>query len=258
MSDRPKPGPTPPRGEQSPVRISRREDGSHAKGLYLALALLLIACSAGYLLTTCHRSPSPVANSTPPPAQPKDSLVADQSPDLAQPGGVLAKSTPGKVTRAPGAAITPRRTGPAPAAPPAATGKPETDDEDATLDLSAFVPRGEAPSIAEVIEQLHNAGIYSGIGAFTPPGTSPPLVGLAVPDDFELPEGYVRHFQTTDDGQPIEPILMFSPDFRFVDEQGRPIEIPENRVVPPELAPVGLPIREIEIPPPQAPGVLAR
>jgi hypothetical protein len=125
--------------------------------------------------------------------------------------------------------------------------------EDTTPDLSDFLPPGEAPTAGEVIEELHRAGIYSGIGAFPPPGTSPPLVGLAVPDDFELPEGYVRHFQTTDDGQRIEPILMFSPDYEFFDDDGRPVEIPENRVVPPELAPPGLPIRYIGIPPEREP-----
>ena len=56
--------------------------------------------------------------------------------------------------------------------------------------------------------------------AIPPPGTRPPLVGLAVPEDFALPEGYVRHHQATDDGQRIEAILMFSPDRQFV--LGRP------------------------------------
>ena len=108
--------------------------------------------------------------------------------------------------------------------------------------------------MAEVIEGLHEAGIRTGLGAFNPPGTSPPLVGLAVPEDFPLPEGYVRHYQATDDGQRIEPILMFSPEYQFFDAAGRPIRIPDDRVVPRELAPPGLPIRLIEIPPPQASG----
>ena len=110
----------------------------------------------------------------------------------------------------------------------------------------------------EYIQALHDAGVYEGIGAFNPPGTSPPLEGLAVPPDFELPEGYVRHGQATDDGQAIEPILMFSPDYEFVDANGNPIPIPENRVVPPEYAPPGFPIRQIEIPPKRQPGDLSR
>jgi hypothetical protein len=104
--------------------------------------------------------------------------------------------------------------------------------------------------MAEVIDRLHLAGVRSGLGAFSPPGTRPPLVGLAVPEDFALPEGYVRHYQATDDGQRIEPILMFSPDHQPVDAARRPIEMPEDRVVPPELAPPGLPIRRIVIPAP--------
>ncbi len=121
-------------------------------------------------------------------------------------------------------------------------------------DLSYFVPQGEAPSMAVVIAKLHEAGIHSGLGAFPPPGTSPPLLGLAVPEDFVLPPGYVRHYQATDDGQRIPPILMFSPDYAFYDAGGHRIAIPRNRVVPAELAPPGLPIHLIDLPPALEPG----
>ena len=127
-------------------------------------------------------------------------------------------------------------------------------DGDQTPDLSDYVNAGERPSMSEVIDRLHQAGVYGGLGAFSPPGTRPPLIGLAVPDGFELPPGYVRHYQSTDDGQRIEPILMFSPDHAFVDANGQPIAIPSNRVVPPELAPPGMPIRTIVIPAPSVPG----
>lgn len=121
-------------------------------------------------------------------------------------------------------------------------------------DLANYVSPGDrAPTMGEVIEKLHDAGIRTGLGAFNPPGTSPPLIGLAVPEDFPLPEGYVRHYQATDDGQRIEPMLMFSPDFDFRDASGRPIPMPDNLVVPPHLAPPGLPLRPIEIPPPSDP-----
>lgn len=121
-------------------------------------------------------------------------------------------------------------------------------------DLANYVSPGDrAPTMNEVIDRLHEAGIRTGLGAFNPPGTSPPLIGLAVPEDFPLPEGYVRHYQATDDGQRIEPILMFSPDFDFRDASGRPIPLPDNLVVPPHLAPPGLPLRPIEIPPPSDP-----
>lgn len=108
--------------------------------------------------------------------------------------------------------------------------------------------------MTEVIDRLHQAGVYSGLGAFSPPGTRPPLLGLAVPEDFVLPEGYVRHYQATDDGQRIEPILMFAPDYQLFDAARRPIAIPKDRVVPPELAPPGLPIRRNVIPAPTEPG----
>jgi hypothetical protein len=122
-------------------------------------------------------------------------------------------------------------------------------------DLASYaVPGTPEPTMGEVIERLHAAGIRTGIGAFNPPGTSPPLTGLVVPEDFPLPEGYVRHYQATDDGQRIEPILMYSPDFQFLDANGNPIAIPRNRVVPRHLAPPGLPLRTVRIPPPLTQG----
>ena len=121
-------------------------------------------------------------------------------------------------------------------------------------DLANYaVPGQPAPTMGEVISGLHKAGIRTGLGAFNPPGTSPPLVGLAVPEDYPLPEGYVRHFQATDDGQAIEPILMYSPDYEFLDAAGQAIEIPADRVVRVAQAPAGLPIRQVRIPPPQDP-----
>ncbi|WP_229790651.1 hypothetical protein [Cognatilysobacter xinjiangensis] len=128
------------------------------------------------------------------------------------------------------------------------------DGEDPTRDLSDYVLPGEAPSMAEVIAALQARGIRTGLGAFQPPGTSPPLRGLEVPEGFELPPGYVRHFQATDDGQRIAPILMFSPDVTPLDASGRPLTIPADRVVPPELAPPGMPRRWVRIPPPRAGG----
>jgi hypothetical protein len=125
---------------------------------------------------------------------------------------------------------------------------------DLTPDLSDYLNRGETPTMAEVIARLHAAGVTSGLGAFQPPGTRPPLVGLAVPDDFELPPGYVRHYQTTDDGQRLEPILMFSPDTPWYDAAGQRLQLPAHRVVPMEMAPPGLPIRRIVVPAPPAPG----
>lgn len=157
---------------------------------------------------------------------------------------------------APAAArLAPAVAGPVPpAAPPGKApdvGKPAPEgDADPTRDLRSYVMRGEKPTMNEVIQRLHERGVYTGLGAFNPPGTNPPLAGLAVPKDFVLPPGYVRHHQVTDDGQTIEPILMFAPDFQLYDATNRPVEMPKDRVVPPELAPPGLPLRRIVIPPP--------
>ena len=101
---------------------------------------------------------------------------------------------------------------------------------------------------APVIDALNRAGVHDGIAAFPPPGTDPPKAGVIVPEGIELPEGYVRHYQTTDDGQPLPPILMFHPDYTFTDEQGNAVAIPPDRVVPPELVPPGMPVQMLAIP----------
>lgn len=124
---------------------------------------------------------------------------------------------------------------------------------DQTPDLSDHVNEGETPTMAEVIGRLQQAGVTTGLGAFSPPGTRPPLMGLAVPEDFVLPPGYVRHYQATDDGRRIEPILMYSPDHPPLDASGQPVLVPEDRVVPPEMAPQGLPLRRIVVPAPLDP-----
>jgi len=88
----------------------------------------------------------------------------------------------------------------------------------------------------------------TGMRVFPPPGTKPIKRGIVVPDDFELPPGFVRHYQATDDGQRLPAILMFSPDYDWVDAQGNPLALPADRVVPPELAPPGMPIKMLDVP----------
>ncbi len=222
----------PPGGDE--VRIAKRDGrGRRTVLIYKTLALVLVGGAMVYFVNT-HRSTSNSEHGA------SDANAFDERADAAAQSDTSGAST--DAANAPRRALTAR---PVP---------PTQDGEDQSRDLSDYaVPGQPAPSVAEVIDRLHEAGIYSGIGAFSPPGTSPPLVGLAVPDDFALPEGYVRHFQSTDDGQPIEAILMFSPDFQFFDASGRPLQIPENRVVPPELAPPGLAIRPIKIPRPVEP-----
>jgi len=82
----------------------------------------------------------------------------------------------------------------------------------------------------------------TGIALFPPPGTDPLKPGILVPEDYPLPEGYVRHYQATDTGQRVPAILMFHPDYEFFDAQGHRIEVPEDRIVPRELAPPGMPV----------------
>lgn len=134
---------------------------------------------------------------------------------------------------------------------------PQTESTNPMREFSAevmdHVSRFETPTVKEVIERLHELGDYSGIGAFNPPGSRPAMIGLAVPEDFVLPKGFVRHHQATDDGQRIEAILMFAPDYDHRDAYNQPVAVPKDRVVPPDLAPPGLPNRQIVIPKPIEP-----
>jgi hypothetical protein len=105
-----------------------------------------------------------------------------------------------------------------------------------------------AVDATDAILALRAAGETGGIAAFGLPGTEPPRPGIVVPDGFDLPPGYVRHFQVTDDGEQLPPILLFHPDYEFVDAEGQPVPVAAHRIVPPELAPPGLPIRMLEVP----------
>ena len=91
------------------------------------------------------------------------------------------------------------------------------------------------------------SGGAEGIGLYRP-GAKPIKQGIVVPENFELPPGYVRHYQATDNGERVKPILMFHPDYKPTDANGQPVELPESRVVPPEMAPPGMPIDILEMP----------
>jgi len=111
-------------------------------------------------------------------------------------------------------------------------------------------PTVAAPSAPPAEEEqtytLLKPGEHAGLDVFPPPGTKPIKRGIVVPDDFELPPGYVRHYQTTDDGRRLPPILMFHPDYAGVDAHGNPVVVPEDRIVPPEMAPPGLPVETLD------------
>jgi hypothetical protein len=139
---------------------------------------------------------------------------------------------------------------PAPEAGRTAAARPEPASEGRPQERAASAPvrtvHAEAPMTP--VRQDDPAAPKAGIDAFPKPGTKPVRVGLVVPDGFELPPGYVRHYQTLDDGTQLRPVLMFHPDFKPVDARGNPVEVPWDRIVPPELAPKGMPIEMLELP----------
>ena len=98
----------------------------------------------------------------------------------------------------------------------------------------------------EVIAALRAEGETEGIAAFGLPGSDPPKAGIIVPEEYELPEGYVRHYQSTDDGRQLPAILMFHPDYQFVTESGEPVTLPSDRVVSADMAPPGMRIELLD------------
>ena len=209
-------------GDGDGVRVLRKPGprfGIEAR-VSAAIVLLVGIAVGGTLLRPGDEAPTAVADTPDPPVH-----ATATRDDIGGQGTALAVARPLD-----------------PSTPiPAILPSPASGDPD---DLASYFQPGDpVPSTANLIRALNEAGVRSGIAAFNPPGTSPPLEGLAVPADFELPPGYVRHHQATDDGESIEPILMFSPDLVLRDAQGRPIPLPANLVVPPELAPPGLPLR---------------
>jgi hypothetical protein len=225
---RPGPKPEAPAGARRPWRPSL---------VYIAIAVAILAVGVSVLSfpsAAPDAAVAPVVSSAPP-------LVAiPAAPAPRDAASVDASTAP---ARAP---VAPARV--------AEVSRVRDPNGDPTPDIADYVNKGEKPTMAEVIDRLHRAGEHGGLGAFPPPGTRPPLIGIAVPEDFQLPPGYVRHYQATDDGQRIEPILMFAPDHQLFDAANRPIAMPQDRVVPPELAPPGLPIRRIVVPAPTEPG----
>lgn len=118
---------------------------------------------------------------------------------------------------------------------------------DEEIDYSSAAAYLEAAGAAA--REAHARGVpLEGIWAFPPAGTKPVLPGVVVPDDFELPPGYVRHYQSTDDGKALEPILMYHPDHAPIGEDGRPLQDPEDLVVPPEDVPSGIPVVILDVP----------
>jgi hypothetical protein len=131
----------------------------------------------------------------------------------------------------------------------------EREIAEAARELAAATPqraeelrKGFAVRAEEMLAAAREAGETTGLAAFPPPGTNPIKPGLVVPPNYDLPEGFIRYHQVTDDGRRLEPILMFSPDYEFVDDAGNPVEVPEDGVVPAAMAPQGLPLRALAVP----------
>jgi hypothetical protein len=208
---------------------------------YLVAAL---GAAAGGLAALLLWAPTPAPVVADPPRLPAGTpVIGPVAPERVAPAPALPPPPPASASARPAA--------------PAATlplAPPRDPDGDPTPDIRAYLNPGETPTMGEVINRLQQAGVQGGLGAFSPPGTRPPMVGLAVPEDFVLPEGYVRHHQVTDDGQRLEAVLMFAPGSPLLDPARRQSSDPRDRLVPPELAPPGLPIRRIVVPPPAEPG----
>jgi len=169
--------------------------------------------------------------------------TAQSKPAAPAPDGRRAARLPDNPMPAAVAVDEPRvRSGPAREPTPAAAQAAEPSDESAAAEGAS----GDAP--------MFGAGAPGeGIAVFPPPGTKPIKSGILVPEDFELPPGYVRHYQATDDGQRVPAILMFHPDYHPVDEHGAPIPLPADRIVPADMAPPGMPIEILQ--PPENQGV---
>jgi hypothetical protein len=187
-----------------------RTPGSIRARVLVALAVAFVAGLgiAGWMALR-PEAPMPAAPSGPP--TPSDQPTASERPHLAPLERAMLKALP----------LT---------SPPA---QPEEDEKDDKP--------GELPEMT--IDQL-SPGDGTGLDAFPRPGTKPIQRGLIVPDGYALPPGFVRHFQTTDTGEQLPPILKFHPDHA-------PPGAPPDRTVPPELAPADMPRRWLEPPPPK-------
>ncbi len=155
---------------------------------------------------------------------------------------VVARREPPRVVKPPPVAPAPRPAPvPRPVVKPALPQHLEAEVAAVPEELLAQIPEG-------VYEMPKPGEPPTGIMLFPAPGTDPIKKGIIVPEDFELPPGYVRHYQATDDGERLPAILMFHPDHPPLDANGQPMQVPEDGIVPPELAPPGMPIQILKDP----------
>lgn len=136
---------------------------------------------------------------------------------------------------------------PAAVAVAAPVAPPRPGPEPTPVSAQAADPSGDGEALGEA-PMFGTGAPGEGIAVFPPPGTKPIKGGILVPENFELPPGYVRHYQATDDGQRVPAILMFHPDYHPVDAHGAPIRLPADRIVPTDMAPPGMPIEMLQPP----------
>ena len=253
------------RVDRDGVRVVENGGGRRAAGVRLVIGVLATAVIAAVALTAIAvlfvrnapgTQPAPEGASMPPT---NDQRIATQAVGPVRAVPKLPAAPVDQVATPTRAAISNRRrarAAPTPAADRAgANAAPANPATNRAMDAAQDRNSAEAQehrqmeSLArDFIEGLKATGETRGLAAFPPPGTSPIKTGLVVPDGFELPQGYVRYYQITDEGERLEPILMFSPDYEFVDTNGNPIALPDDGVVPPGMAPPGLPLRPLEVP----------
>jgi hypothetical protein len=203
------------------VRVVRRASGASTYRL-IAIAIAVPILVTIVAVAVIRRSPT-----APRPVAPEPAVAAMAVAEGEHAPGAPAAPT---VIRSP-ERVVPRRVAAPLAQDPGAT--------DATPTPKPEKP-GREIDAADAIVMLREEGIHDGIAAFGIPGSHPPKSGILVPEEFELPEGFVRHYQSTDDGEQLPAILMFHPDYEFVNEAGQVVKLPEDGIVPPEMAPPGL------------------
>jgi hypothetical protein len=221
-----------PRVDADGVRIAHHGRASLLRSVLLIATAITVSLAALLVIRTFER-PQPVPGPDPTGHASIDSAPA-RVPRRAEEPTQVAEPMPVKDVRT----AVRRRTGAS-----AAGNRPQDESK---------VGAGEEgqPGIdaRDYIAALRAGGETEGLAAFSPPGTRPPRTGVMVPDDYVLPEGFARHYQTTDDGRRLAPILTVAPEYELLDEAGNPVPLTEDHIVPPEFVPPDLPVRMLEIP----------
>jgi hypothetical protein len=215
-----------PSDDADGVRIEHRHRPSVLPRLSVMVAVAAAAFTVWVLVGRSDRA-GPRARTAPIASAPSNGVRA------------AAPRWPDAPVRVRGAHVVARRRA-EPAVPVEAEGEPS-----AAPKAPAARPEIDA---ADYIDVLRADGETAGLAAFPPPGTNPPRSGVVVPEEYDLPEGFARHHQTTDDGKRLAPVLVLAPEYDLIDEAGERVDLGGDRIVPPEFAPPDLPVEMLEIP----------